>query len=102
MLQFNSNVISPLVNTLYTLLAKDNFMKLFEKYYGKIDFQTELINGLVFFAGSEYSDRNPLLNTTDFSFVKPNKEFSSNDPLIPDNGGFSFFRNQSFHVQGAD
>lgn len=100
-LQFNSNAISPLINTLYTLLVKDNFMKLFEKHYAQINVQYELINGLLLFAATEYADRNPLRNTTDFSFIKSSKEFSSNDPQLKENDGFAFFRNQSFHVQGA-
>lgn len=101
MLQFNSNVISPLVNTLYTLLLKDNFMKLFEKYYTRMEHTTELLNGLILFNAVEYADRNPLRNTTTFSIIKSNKEFQSNDPLIPDNEQFAFFRNQSFHVEAA-
>ncbi|MBL0047830.1 MAG: carboxypeptidase-like regulatory domain-containing protein [Bacteroidetes bacterium] len=101
MLQFNSNVISPLVNTLYTLLLKDNFMKIFEKYYIRMEHTTELMNGLILFNAVEYADRNPLRNTTSFSLIKSNKEFQSNDPLIPDNQQFAFFRNQSFHVEAA-
>ena len=101
MLQFNTNAISPLVNTLYTLLLKDNFMKLFEKYYTRVEHSTELVNGLVLFTAAEIDDRIPLLNSTDFALFKSNKEFQSNDPLIPNNPGFSFSRNQAFYLEGA-
>lgn len=100
-LQFNSNAISPIINTVYTLLIKDNFMKLFEKQYTQLNVQYELINGILLFAATEFADRNPLLNTTDFAFINSSKEFSSNDPQIIDNKGFAFYRNQSFHVQSA-
>ncbi|MBK9478109.1 MAG: carboxypeptidase regulatory-like domain-containing protein [Bacteroidia bacterium] len=100
-LQFNSNAISPIINTVYTLLIKDNFMKLFEKQYTQLNVQYELINGILLFAATEFADRNPLLNTTDFAFINSSKEFSSNDPQIVDNKGFAFYRNQSFHVQSA-
>jgi Family of unknown function (DUF5686)/CarboxypepD_reg-like domain len=101
MLQFNSNAISPMVNTLYTLLLKDNFMKIFEKYYSRVEHSSELVNGLVFYAAAEFADRNPLRNTTDFSLFNSSKEFISNDPQIPDNQQFAFARNQSFHLEGA-
>ncbi len=100
-LQFNSNAISPLINTIYTLLIKDNFMKLFEKQFTQLKVQYELVNGVLFFAATEFADRNPLLNTTNFSFSNSTKEFSSNDPQIVDNKGFAFYRNQSFHLQSA-
>jgi hypothetical protein len=101
MLQFNSNAISPLVNTLYTLLLRENFMKLFEKNFIRFDHRIELKNGLLFFAACEYADRNPLLNTTNFSFFRIGDEFQSNDPQFPSNTQFAFFRNQSFHAEGA-
>jgi len=101
MLQFNNNAISPIINSLYTLLLRENFMKLFEKYFVRLEHSTELFNGFVFYAATEYADRNPLLNTTDFSLIKSNKEFQQNDPLLPGNPQFAFFRNQSFHIEGA-
>jgi len=82
-------------------LLRENFMKLFEKYFVRLEHSTELFNGFVFYAATEYADRNPLLNTTDFSLIKSNKEFQQNDPLLPGNPQFAFFRNQSFHIEGA-
>ena len=100
-LQFNNNAISPIVNTLYTLLLKDNFIKLFEKYFTRIEHQTEITNGLITISSVEYSDRNPLLNTSNFSIAKSDKEFRSNDPQKENNQGFAFKRNQSFDVSLA-
>jgi hypothetical protein len=81
--QFNNNEpISPLVNSLYTLFAEQNFMKLYEQTYGKLGWTSEVVNGLTLEATMYYGQRNKLSNNTDFTFDDmPSRTFTSNDPV---------------------
>jgi hypothetical protein len=91
--------ISPLVNTAYTLLDGNNFMKLYQKSWVYISHGSELVNGVYFSAGFEYAERSALVNTTDYTWIKSSKRrFTSNDPLDPDNEAPAFARNQSFKI----
>ena len=82
--QFNaSNPISGLVNTVSSLLFKNNFMKLYEKNFIAANFGREVVNGLNLNLNVEYSERKPLLNTTDQSITKTNDIYSSNNPILP-------------------
>ncbi|MEO8151316.1 MAG: DUF5686 and carboxypeptidase regulatory-like domain-containing protein [Bacteroidia bacterium] len=80
--QFNSgNPISPLINTAYTLIAEQNFMKLYQKTFLQINYRRELINGLMFNTNIEYADRQSLTNQTLCTWVNvKDREFTSNDP----------------------
>lgn len=80
--QFNSDSpISPLINTVYTLFAGENYMKLFMNLYGKGSYTAEVVNGLTISAGSSYNHRIALENTTDYTFAgESNQHFTSNDP----------------------
>src|SRR5690606_6441098 len=45
--QFNKdNPINPVTNAAYTLLGKRNFMKLYENWFGRIEYQNKLENGM--------------------------------------------------------
>jgi hypothetical protein len=69
--QFNkANPITPLTNTVNTLIWGDNFMKIYENYFGSIGFSKRYENGLRFNANVLYEDRIPLENTTDFVIFK--------------------------------
>jgi len=88
---------SPLVNTGYTLLAKKNWLKLYEKRFGGLLYRTEIFNGVVLNMGADYSDRIPLVNTSDFAWTNgEGRKFLSNDPLNPLSDSGHFRRNQSF------
>jgi hypothetical protein len=98
--QFNSeNPITPLANTIYTLQARKNFLKIYEKAFLKASFRRRVVPGLLLRVGLEYADRSPLRNTTDYSFNKKSeRDFTIND--IPGNASkpeWSFFtRHQAF------
>ncbi len=98
---FNGNThFSPLVNTGYSLLARKNWLKLYEKYYGSVMHRMELFNGVSLRVASEYADRIPLINTTDFAWI-PNAErpYLSNDPLHVASDSMHFDRSQSFTIE---
>ncbi len=83
--QFNySNPIGKIINSVSTLFFKDNYMKLYERNFINACFKREILNGLTLDAGIAYSERKPVFNTTDFVIIKKDKEFTSNNPLLPE------------------
>ncbi|WP_298115471.1 DUF5686 and carboxypeptidase regulatory-like domain-containing protein [Flavobacterium sp.] len=82
--QFNgNNPISNLINTVSSLFFKNNFMKLYEKNFVSANFSREVANGLNLNFNAEYSERKPLWNTTDYTTIKNNDLYTSNNPLLP-------------------
>jgi hypothetical protein len=90
--QFNSsNPISELVNSAYTLFARYNYMKIYEKQFASVAHRTEITNGLVLNTSLEYAKRLPLANATDYSFAsKSKRDYTSNDPLNPQTDSLHF------------
>lgn len=83
--QFNSNnPIGTILNSASTLFFKNNFMKLYERNFVKVAFGREVTNGIFLNATVDYSERNPLFNTSDYTIVKKDKLYTSNNPLAPD------------------
>lgn len=69
--QFNKeSPITPLVNSISTLLYGDNFMKTYENYFVATGFTKRYENGLRFNVKALYEDRIPLNNTTNFTVFK--------------------------------
>jgi hypothetical protein len=99
--QFNSNnPISPTVNSMYSLLARKNYMKIYEKRYGRIKHESELFNGFRFGLATEYADRLPLKNTTSYAIAKTgDRVYTSNVPQFPLNDDLHFTRNESFTIE---
>lgn len=82
--QFNGNEpISAIVNSVSTLFFKNNFMKLYNKEFVDINYGREVANGLFISGKLLYENRRALLNNTDYTVVKNNDFYSSNDPLQP-------------------
>ena len=98
--QYNAmDPISPLVNTLYTLMAGHNYMKLYEKSWIGVSHFSELVNGVYLTAGFEYAGRTALVNTTNYTWVKSdNRKFTSNDPQDPFNTEPAFAWNKSLKI----
>ena len=81
--QFNKeNPITPLMNSVYTLFLRRNYMKIYENYFGEISFNKRFDNDLRLTGRLLYEDRLPLENTTDFSIFKDkDKIFTPNYPF---------------------
>jgi hypothetical protein len=90
---------SPLVNTGYTLLAKRNWLKIYEKRFAEAGHRMEIFNGVYLRARAEYADRIPLINTASETWVSSERKFLSNDPLNPATDSMHFKRNQSFTLE---
>jgi hypothetical protein len=88
--------ISPFVNSVYTLFREQNFLKIYEKTYGKIRYQQRFFKSLRLFTELEYASRNPLENSSDYSFRNvESREFISNVPATRENVDATFERNQA-------
>jgi hypothetical protein len=72
--------ISETVNSVYTLVGRENYMKIYEKGFGELTSSTRLDNGLRITIRGSYEDRMPLDNTTGFSFFHP-KDNSVTPPV---------------------
>jgi hypothetical protein len=81
--QFNNQKpIGPLLNTLYTLLDKHNYLKIYDKTFARAEWSQVLISGLRFRASAEWALRSPLINHSDYSWKKELlREYTSNDPV---------------------
>jgi hypothetical protein len=99
--QFNrDNPISPIANMFYTLLFKDNYMKLYENWFGELRFRRRFESSATFSAGISYEDRIPVQNTTDYSFRKDSgKHLLPNHPYELAN--ISFNRSQALVINLA-
>ncbi len=79
--QFNQdNPIDPLTNAVYTLLAKKNYMKLYENWFGGIGYNNKLESGFSINLHATWEDRIPVKNTTGYSFFDKGKELLPNHP----------------------
>ncbi len=96
--QFNrENPISPTLNSLYSLFGRRNFIRLYEKSFGKVAFVREIFNGVRLFTDLEYAQRKALVNQSDYSFGdQERKPYSSNDPQDPLNFDPAFPTHEAF------
>jgi hypothetical protein len=99
--QFNGEEgINSTVNSAYTLLLNDNFMKLYKKTYASFSYRRELINGLIMNFNTEYAERSALRNTANDIWIDDRRKlFTSNDPLRPNTDDSSFSVNNAFIVE---
>ncbi|WP_264566869.1 DUF5686 and carboxypeptidase regulatory-like domain-containing protein [Flavobacterium sp. N3904] len=82
--QYNSsNPIGGILNSAFTLFFKDNYMKLYQRNFATFLYKREITNGIFLDAKVDYSENKPLFNTTDYSFSKKSKLYTSNNPLAP-------------------
>lgn len=80
--QFNAeNPISEQVNAFYSLILRQNYMKLYEQDFIKAYFYHRINDGITYRSSITYADRGSLENTSDFSWYrKPERVYSSNEP----------------------
>ncbi len=99
--QFNrANPIGPVMNSLYTLLLKENYMKLYESRFAQLAFSRVYESSLAFSVNAVYEDRNAVENTTDFTLFKNDpKSFTPNHP--EELAGIPFGKEQVLTVGGS-
>ena len=82
--QFNpSEPISKAINTISSLIFKNNFMKLYNLESAAIGYSQDIANGVNLNGKIEYQQRKPLFNNTDFSLFNKDDLYTSNNPLAP-------------------
>lgn len=83
--QFNpEKPINRIVNSISTLFFRDNYMKLYDNSFLKLNYEEEVINGIYLYGSIEYARRRSLFNNTNFSTIKnDDKPYLSNNPLLP-------------------
>jgi hypothetical protein len=70
------------LNTLYTLLDKRNYEKLYEKYFVSLAAAKRFDNGMRLNVQGSYEDRFGIANTTSWSLIKfPGRAFTPNYPV---------------------
>lgn len=81
--QFNpDNPIAEWMNTLYTLLDKRNYMKIYEKNFVSLRAAKRFDNGMRLNVQGSYEDRNTIGNTTGWSLIKfADRSFTPNYPV---------------------
>jgi len=76
--------ITPLINSLYSLLSRENFQKLYQKQFAHIGITGRIAGGLRGSAGIEWANRKWLPNATSYSIFSPaGHQFTSNNPFTP-------------------
>ena len=96
-----SNSMLPIMNMITTLNFKQNYMKLYENDFIKVEHGFDVINGLRLTSSLEYDKRTQLKNNSYFYITNPfNDTFTSN---IPDNNfvGTNAFTSQSAFIIDA-
>ncbi len=77
----NTSTYTERTNTLNTLYFEENFLKIYEAWYGRVNYSQGIADGLTFHVDIEYQDRMPLENTTDYTFRDVKKRvFTPNYP----------------------
>ncbi len=101
--QFNPSFpISPLINSLETLLNRRNYLKLYEKTFAAAGIHSEVANGLLAESRIEYANRKELFNQSDYSvFYSDSRFFTPNSPANQELGATSFGSNSSLTISGA-
>ena len=85
------------MNSIYTLLANDNYLKLYKKTSVQLNYRREIVNGIILYANAEYAERDALKNTTNNLWIDDkNKLFTSNDPQNPGTDNLLFKTNNAF------
>jgi len=80
--QFDANKqIGELPNLLYSLLEKQNYLKLYEKAFVRAKTSQNVSPGLRLELGAEFSERRALVNHSDYSLFRRDREYFPNAPL---------------------
>jgi hypothetical protein len=77
----NGGGINPFLNSLTTLLLKENYLKLYESRYLSFGYSSEITNGLTIYLSSNFEDRMVLQNNASFALINSSKVYSDNEPV---------------------
>jgi len=89
-------IISPIVNSTYSLFFRQNYLRLFEKKNIKLEYRREMGGGVWIYSEAEYAQKSAVNNSSNSSyFYQDSREYSSNNPLDSRSEGQSLFQDYS-------
>ncbi len=91
--------ISPLFNSAYSLLLRQNYQKLYDKQFGAFSISHRITGAWQATATAEYANRKWLNNNSFYSFFHRDRQYTSNNPFTPNQENAPLFpENQSFKI----
>lgn len=100
--QFNEDEpIHPHINTFSSLLFRKNYMKIYEKQYAQLDYRYAPSDWLIFNTSVEWAQRQPLVNTSDFSLFYRKREYSPNEPVNYDLEETGFLKHEALSFKAS-
>lgn len=102
--QFDANrPIGPLLNGLYSLLDKRNYMKIYERAFAYAAVRRTVAPGLRLEFNALFTDRRPLVNNTDFNWAKSiDRDYTLNGPVYAGMPYEPYFERHNALILGAD
>lgn len=99
--QFNrENPIDPLINMFSTIYYGNNYMKIYENYFGELKYARKWESGLVLGIDARFEDRIPLENST--IYTKHDKDVVNLTPNYPvELMTSNFIRHQAFSIKAS-
>ena len=99
--QYNpENSISPEMNSLSTLLLKNNQMKIYRSRFTSLNFTKRYSARFFFKSLMEYAERSPMENTSDYYWINfLNRDFQPNNPTNSEYTQVGFATHKSFITQ---
>lgn len=99
--QYNpENSISPEMNSLSTLLLKNNQMKIYRSKFTSLNFTKRFSARFFIKSLVEYSERSQMDNTSDYYWINfLNREYQPNNPINAEYARAGFDKHQSFITQ---
>ena len=94
----NEEPIAPFVNSLYTLIDRLNYMKLYRSNFGQVTWGREILNGLNMQSRLQYADRVPLENNSNYSFISETKRPYQENGFLNNDFQNNFARSQSLTI----
>ncbi|MAE85002.1 MAG: hypothetical protein CMB80_19860 [Flammeovirgaceae bacterium] len=92
----DQNPISFTNNTYFSFIRGLNYAKFYQKNFGYISYQREIINGVLMTSRIEYEDRQQLENQAEFNIL--DRTFSSNIPTNEEIGATDFIDHQALFL----
>ncbi|MFC2101002.1 DUF5686 and carboxypeptidase regulatory-like domain-containing protein [Bacteroidota bacterium] len=96
---YSGNPILPILNTITSLFAIRNHMKIYQKDFIKIRFEKSLSDKLILKTSVEWAERQSLQNNTDYSWVaKKGRKYTYNAPFNIEESNTAFEKHKAFIV----
>ncbi len=101
--QFNGgNPINEQVNAFYSLLFRQNYMKLYDQSLVRAYWAHRVNSGFTYRVNVTYADRNQLFNNSNYSFYnKPERVYTPNQPENVETTDMSFQDHQALILRGS-